>query len=116
MNKKSVAAQHRIAAAFPHMHKWADYKLVLSVLVAFFEGDKILLNNGWSHSRGHASLLSNSEGRHALKVLQAVGVRVVFGNNAPRGGAAGDYFQCFRRSAGAAAYFRQLLADAVAGK
>lgn len=116
MNKKSVAVQHRIAAAFPSMHKWADYKLVLSVLVAFFEGDKILLNNGWSHSRGHASLLSNSEGRHALKVLQAVGVRVFFGNNAPRGGAAGDYFQCFRRSAGAAAYFRQLLADSVAGK
>lgn len=110
----STAAQHRIIAAFPKMSKWADYELVLSVLVSFFEGERTRVNDGWAHSRGHSSLCANSEGRHALKVLQAANVRVFFGNDAPRGGAVGDYFQCFRKSAAAAAFFRELLAEAKA--
>jgi hypothetical protein len=118
MNTKvnSTAAQHRIDAAFPKMSKWADYPCILSLLVAFFEGEKIRVNNGWSISGRHISLLSNVEGRHVLKVLQTAGVRISFGNDAPRGGAAGEYFQCLRKSSAAASHFRALLDEVKAGK
>lgn len=104
---KSV--QHRIINAFPNMEKWKDYELVLSNLVAFFEGKKIRVNEGWKQSRGHSSLIANKEGRHTLKVLKAADVRVIFGNDAPHGGAVGAYFKCLRKNARAATFFADLL-------
>ena len=108
----SNAVQHRIMTAFPTMNKWTDRELVLSTLIAFFDGEKIRLNAGWKNSRGHSSLLANAEGRQVLKILKAVDVRVEFGNDAPRGGAVGAYFKCLRKNANAAKFFRELLANA----
>ena len=111
-NSTSNAVQHRIMNAFSNMHKWVDRELVLSTLVAFFEGEKIRLNDGWKQSCGHSSLIANKEGRHTLKVLNAADVCVQFGNDAPRGGAIGAYFKCLRKNATAAAFFRDMLAEA----
>ena len=108
----SNAVQHRIINAFSNMEKWKDYELVLSNLVDFFEGKHIHLNNGWKQSRGHSSLIANAEARHTLRVLKAVDVSVQFGNDAPRGGAVGEYFKCLRKNATASAFFRELLAEA----
>ena len=105
------SVQHRIMTTFSNMEKWKDYELVLSNLVAFFDGEKIRLNDGWKQSRGHSSLCANSEGRHTLRVLKAVNVRIIFGNDAPRGGAVGAYFKCLRKNAIAAEFFRNLLAE-----
>ena len=66
-NSNSNAIQYRIMTAFPNINKWKDYELVLSNLVSFFEGEKIRLNNGWTHSRGHSSLLANAEGDKHLR-------------------------------------------------
>ena len=107
----SNAVQHRIMNAFSNMEKWKDYELVLSNLVSFFEGEKIRLNAGWKQSRGHSSLIANTEGRHALRILKAVNVSVEFGNDAARGGAVGAYFKCLRKNAAAAKFFRELLAE-----
>ena len=111
MTNSSNAVQHRIMTAFPNMNKWKDYELVLSNLVLYFEGKKIRLNAGWKQSRGHSSLLANSEGRHTLKVLKTVNVSVQFGNDAPRGGAVGAYFKSARKNSNAVAFFRELLAE-----
>ena len=108
----STAVQHRIMTTFPNMAKWKDYELVLSNLVFFFEGKKIRLNDGWKHSRGHSSLIANSEGRHTLKVLKTANVSVQFGNDAPRGGTVGAYFKCLRKNLAAAKFFRELLTEA----
>ena len=105
----SNTVKHRIMTAFPNMNKWKDYELVLSNLVSFFEGKKIRINEGWTHSRGHSSLIANSEGRHTLKVLKTVNVSVIFGNDAPRGGAVGQFFKCLRKNADAVAFFSNLL-------
>ena len=105
----SNAIQHKIMTAFPKMHNWTDRELVLATLVAFFNGEKIRINNGWTHSRGHSSLIANSEGRRVLKILKAVNVSVNFGNDAPRGGAVGAYFKCLRKNSNAVAFFRSLL-------
>ena len=105
------SVQHRIMTTFSNMEKWKDYELVLSNLVAFFEGKKIRINDGWKQSRGHSSLIANAEGRKVLKILKAVDVRVQFGNDAPHGGAIGAYFKCVRKSAAAAEFFRGLLAE-----
>ena len=107
----SNAVQNRIMTTFSNMNKWADRELVLSNLVAFFEGEKIRLNDGWKQSCGHSSLIANREGRHTLKVLKAADVRVVFGNDAPRSGAVGSYFKCLRKNTSAAEFFRGLLAE-----
>ena len=106
---KSNAVQHRIINAFSNMKKWKDYELVLSNLVDFFEGKHIHVNNGWKQSCGHSSLCANAEGRHTLRILKAVGVRVEFGNDAPRGGAVGAYFKCVRKNTAAATFFADLL-------
>ena len=108
----SNAVQHRIMTTFSTMNNWTDRELVLSNLVSFFDGEKIRLNASWTHSRGHSSLIANREGRHTLRVLKAAGVRVNFGNDAPRGGAVGAYFKCLRKNANAAKFFRELLANA----
>ena len=108
----SNAVQHRIMTAFPKMQNWKNYELVLSNLVAFFQGEKIRLNEGWKQSCGHSSLIANAEGRQALKILKAANVSVDFGNDAPRGGAVGAYFKCLRKNANAAKFFRELLANA----
>lgn len=105
----SNAVQHRIMTTFANIEKWKDYELVLSNLISFFEGEKIRINDGWSHSRGHSSLCANKEGRKLLKILKAVNVSVQFGNDAPRGGAVGAYFKCSRKNATAATFFADLL-------
>ena len=105
----STAVQHRIITAFPKIATWKNYQLVLSLLVAFFNGEKIRINEGWKNSRGHSSLLANAEGRQVLKILKAVNARVEFGNDAPRAGAIGNYFKCLRKNARAANFFGDLL-------
>lgn len=105
----SNAVQHRIMTTFPTMDKWKDYELVLSNLVAFFEGEKIRINECWKQSRGHSSLCANAEGRKLLKILKTVNVSVQFGNDAPRGGAVGEFFKCARKNAAAATFFADLL-------
>ena len=107
----SNAVQHRIMNAFPKINKWADYELVLSNLIFFFEGGHIHVNDGWKQSGGHSSLIANKEGRHTLKVLKAVGVSVQFGNDAPRGGEVGNYFKCSRKNTSAAKFFRDMLTE-----
>ena len=108
----SNAVQHRIMTTFSTMNKWTDRELVLSTLIAFFDGEKIRLNDGWKQSRGHSSLLANAEGRRVLKILKSADVRVNFGNDAPRGGAVGAYFKCLRKNSNVVAFFRELLANA----
>lgn len=108
-NSNSNAVQHRIMNAFSNMEKWKDYELVLSNLVAFFDGEKIHINDGWKQSRGHSSLIANKDGRKLLKILKTADVSVQFGNDAPKGGAAGAYFKCLRKNAAAATFFADLL-------
>lgn len=103
------SVQHRIMSAFTTMEKWKDYELILSNLIAFFEGEKIRLNDGWKQSRGHSSLIANKEGRKVLKILKSADVSVQFGNDALRGGAVGAYFKCARKNAKAATFFADLL-------
>lgn len=103
------SVQHRIMTTFSNMEKWKDYELVLSNLIAFFEGEKIRINEGWKQSRGHSSLIANAEGRKVLKILKAVDVSIDFGNDAPRGGAVGAYFKCLRKNTAAATFFADLL-------
>ena len=111
MTNSSNAVQNRIMTTFPNIHKWKNYKLVLELLIAFFEGKHIHINDGWKQSRAHSSLIANAEGRKVLKILKAADVRVKFGNDAPRGGAVGEFFKCLRKNTTASAFFRELLAE-----
>ena len=108
------SAQRRIMDAFPKITKWADCELVILNLISFFEGEKIHLNDSWKCSCGHSYLRANAIGRRVLRVLKTVNISVQFGNDAPRGGAIGNYFKCARKNTTASAFFRELLAEAQA--
>ena len=45
-NSNSNAVQNRIMTTFATMHNWVNRELVLSTLIAFFDGEKIRLNDG----------------------------------------------------------------------
>ena len=109
MTNSSNAVQHRIMTAFPKMTNWKNCEPVITNLIAFFQGEKIRINTGWTHSRGHSSLLANAEGRQALKILKTVNASVNFGNDAPRSGAVGAFFKCSRKNSNAVAFFKSLL-------
>ena len=108
----SKAVQHRIMNAFSNIVKWKNYDLVISYLVDFFEGEKIRINDTWRTSRGHFSLIANTEGRKVLKILKAVNVRMIFDNDAPKRGALGNYFKCYRKNTTASKFFKELLTEA----
>lgn len=108
---KSKPIHNRIITAFPNMVKWKNYEQIITNLIDFFEGEKIRINDNWRASRGHFSLIANAEGRKVLKILKAVNVRVIFDNDAPKGGALGNYFKCYRKNAKAVAFFKGLLAE-----
>ena len=103
--------QHRIITTFSNVVNWKNRDLIISNFIDFFAGEKIRINDSWRTSRGHFSLLANVEGRKVLKILKAVDVRIVFGNDAPKGGALGNYFKCYRKNAAAVKFFRELLAE-----
>lgn len=109
-NSKPI--HNRIITAFPNIAKWKNCDLIISNLVDFFEGEKIRINDTWRTSRGHFSLIANPEGRKVLKILKAVNVRMIFDNDAPKGGALGNYFKCYRKNATASAFFKGLLTEA----
>ena len=107
----SNAIHNRIITAFPNIAKWKNCDLVISKLIDFFEGEHIHINDTWRQTRGHSSLIANAEVRKVLMILKAVDVRIFLGNDAPRGGALGDYFKCYRKNATASAFFKGLLAE-----
>lgn len=108
-NSNSNTVQNRIISKFPNMTKWKNYQLILELLIDFFEGKHIHINDGWSRSRGHSSLIANKEGRKVLKILKTVNVSINFGNDAPKGGAVGQFFKCLRKNVTASAFFKCLL-------
>lgn len=109
-NSKPI--HNRIITTFPNMAKWKNYEQIITNLIDFFEGEKIRINDTWRTSRGHFSLIANAEGRKALKILKAANVRMIFDNDAPKGGALGNYFKCYRKNTMASKFFKGLLAEA----
>lgn len=108
---KSNTIHNRIITTFPNIVKWKNCELVITNLIDFFEGEKIRINDTWRTSRGHFSLIANPEGRKVLKILKAVNVRMIFDNDAPKGGALGNYFKCYRKNVKASAFFKELLTE-----
>ena len=108
-NSNSNAVQHRIMTAFPNIANWKNCELVITNLVAFFQGEKIRVNDAWKTCKCHSSLIANVEGRKVLKILKTANVSVNFGNDAARGGAVGNYFKCSRKNSNAVAFFKSLL-------
>lgn len=109
---KSNTIHNRIITTFPNIAKWKNCELIIINLISFFEGEKIRINDTWRTSRGHFSLIANPEGQKVLKILKAVDVRIFFGNDAPKRGALGNYFKCYRKNATASAFFKELLTEA----
>ena len=76
----------------------------LKLLARFYSGETFHLYSGWSHHRGRYTLRSGEGAGRIYSLLSAAGLLndLTEGNDAPRGGAVGDYYQarrCYRQLA-----------------
>lgn len=92
MTKLNLCAA--IVAALPSkLEKSATFKGTVSALVSFFRGERLHKYEGWNVSGGYCNLNVNADVSRALAILRDVGLfnEIKTGNDAPRGGKAGDY-------------------------
>lgn len=76
----------------------------LKLLSRFYSGEAFHLYSGWSHRCGRYTLRSGEGAGRIYSLLSAAGLLndLTEGNDAPRGGAVGDYYQarrCYRQLA-----------------
>lgn len=108
--KKSVSEQIIANMRYKNL-KCEAAQGFIRVLIAAFEGNPQYFYYSWSRSRGRFSLRRRGYTEAVYYALCDAGVSVVKGNDAPRGGALGEFFRCERRNMRAAAFFRNLLAE-----
>lgn len=92
MTKLNLCAA--IVAALPSkLEKSATFAGTVSALVSFFRGERLHKYEGWNVSGGYCNLNVNADVSRALAILRDVGLfnEIKTGNDAPRGGKAGDY-------------------------
>ena len=90
-----------IRAALPANREWAMNALL--VLAALYRGEKVHVYSG-SHFNGRRRELHNTAGvSQAEAIIEKTGIKIQRGNDAPRGGKTGEYFESRRNSRAAAA-------------
>lgn len=87
----------------------ANAQALIRLLISALEGASLHFYIGWSRSRGRYKLMRHSGVETAYDVLRHSGVSVTLANDAPRGGALGDFFRVDRCNRRAAEELRALL-------
>lgn len=108
-----MAIADRIRAALPANREWAMNALL--VLAALYRGERVHVYSG-SHFNGRKRELHNTAGvSQAEVIIEKAGIKIQWGNDAPRGGELGRYISLPRRNLRIAAQimdvFRELYAN-----
>ena len=95
-----------IRAALPANREWAMNALL--VLAALYRGEKVHVYSG-SHFNGRRRELHNTAGvSQAELIIEKTGIKILRGNDAPRGGELGKYISLPRRNLRIAAQLTEL--------
>lgn len=89
-----------IVRALPaKLEKSATFSGTVSALIGLFRGDRVHIYAGWNVSGKYCNLNVNADVSRAVAIINEVGLflELEHGNDAPKGGRVGDYWQ-FRRS------------------
>lgn len=89
-----------IVRALPaKLEKSATFSGTVNALIALFRGDRLHKYAGWNVSGKYCNLNVNADVSRAVAIINEVGLflELQHGNDAPKGGRVGDYWQ-FKRS------------------
>lgn len=98
----------KIIASLPNKISGPKAQAALRIIIAALSGERVHFYDSWHISGGWKTLRSAEGTDDAFRALREAGVPVVTGNDAPRGGRTGAYFES-RRNSRAAETLRALL-------
>lgn len=98
----------KIIATLPKKLSGPKAQAALRLIIAALFGERVHFYDSWHVSGGWKTLRSAEGADDAFRSLRSAGVLVVMGNDAPRGGKTGEYFEA-RRNSRAAVALRELL-------
>ena len=98
----------KIIASLPKKLSGPKAQAALRLIISALSGERVHVYDSWHVSGGWKTLRSADGADDAFRALKAAGVPVVTGNDAPRGGKTGEYFES-RKNSRAAAALRELL-------
>ena len=100
----------KITASLPKKLSGPKAQTALRVIIAALSGERVHFYDSWHVSGGWKTLRSADGADDAFRALRSAGVPTVTGNDAPRGGKCGEYFES-RRNSRTAAALRELLVE-----
>lgn len=68
------------------------HKEIMAHILTAISGGKVYFNRYWKRSKGYSNLVKTPYAYEAFLALKIAGVKITCDNDAPRGGATGDYF------------------------
>lgn len=104
-----MAIADRIRAALPANREWAMNALL--VLAALYRGEKVHVYSG-AHFNGRRRELHNTAGvSQAEVIIEKAGIKIQWGNDAPRGGILGNYIELPRGNSRIAAQVMEIFGE-----
>ena len=93
----------KIIASLPKNLFGPKAQAALRRIISALSGERVHFYDAWHVSGGWKTLRSADGADDAFRALRSAGVPVVTGNDAPRGGKTGEYFESRRNSRAAEA-------------
>ena len=100
----------KITASLPKKLTGPKAQAALRVIIAALSGERVHFYDSWHASGGWKNLRSADGADDAYRALRSAGVPTITGNNDPRGGKTGEFFES-RRNSRTAAALRELLVE-----
>lgn len=87
-----MSKSKEIIDAIPCREGTQKHREILEHILTAISGGKVYFNKCWRRSKGYTNLIRTPNAFDAFLTLKNAGVKIITGNDAPRGGATGDYF------------------------
>lgn len=81
-----------IINAIPCRAGTQKHKEIMAHILTAVTGGKVYMNKCWVRSKGRNKLIETPHAYDAFIALKIAGIKITCDNDAPRGGATGDYF------------------------
>lgn len=87
-----MSKSQEIINSIPYRAGTQKHREIMAHIMTAITGGKVYFNKCWSRSKGYTNLIRTPHAYDAFRALINAGLVVISDNDAPRGGATGDYF------------------------
>lgn len=87
-----MSKSREILDAIPCREGTRKHREILEHILTAISGGNVYFNRGWVRSKGRSKLIETPHAYDAFLALKIAGVKIACDNDAPRGGATGDFF------------------------